>query len=519
MLKKTDIAFIRSEMEKIKKFFAVQQYETVIEKTKKLLKKDKAQVPFYNYIGLSYKQLGKLEDAAQIFKKGLKMFPNNDSLLGNMGSLYRAMDRLTDSENYFKRALEINPNKVSTLVNYGNLKRDQNKINDAIAIYEKARKLDQNLEILLINLAGTYQVIGEFEKSKEVLKDLSQRHPQNSLPDKLYSSIHKYEANDSHQLKMLEKLDDNNISNENKVALSFAIAKSFADQKDYKNSAKHFLIGNETKYKMFINYDFNKIEKERFQIIKNIFENIEFSNEKSSEKPSLIFIVGLPRSGTTLTHQIISSHSEVYGAGELTILNNYFIKKIFDDSFFDLFTNSQKNVEYLKKISNDLLNSFKEYDKDKIILDKSPLNFEWIGFIKLLFPNAKIIHCSRNLKDTALSIYKNVFDGSSFPWSYNQDQLIKFTNLYKDLMKFWNLKLPNEIYECNYENLVNNPSEEIPKMIKFCNLNWEENCLDHTKNKTVIKTVSIAQARKPIYKSSVNLSDEYKKYLNFLNEL
>ena len=126
---------------------------------------------------------------------------------------------------------------------------------------------------------------------------------------------------------MLEKLDDNNISNENKVALSFAIAKSFADQKDYKNSAKHFLIGNETKYKMFINYDFNKIEKERFQIIKNIFENIEFSNEKSSEKPSLIFIVGLPRSGTTLTHQIISSHSEVYGAGELTILNNYFIKK------------------------------------------------------------------------------------------------------------------------------------------------------------------------------------------------
>ena len=114
-----------------------------------------------------------------------------------------------------------------------------------------------------------------------------------------------------------------------------------------------------------------------------------------------------------MTHQIISSHSEVYGAGELTILNNYFIKKIFDNDFVDLFTNSQKNTEYLKN-SNDLLNSFKEYDKDKIILDKSPLNFEWIGFIKLL-SNAKIIHCSRNLKDTALSIYKNVFDGSSFP--------------------------------------------------------------------------------------------------------
>ena len=519
MLKKADIAFIKSEMEKVKKFFAVQQYETVIQKTKKLLKKDNTQIPFYNYIGLSYKQLGKLEEAAQIFNKGLKMFPNNDSLLGNMGSICRAMDMLSDAENYFKRALEINPNKVSTLVNYGNLKRDQNKINDAISIYEKARKLDQNLEILLINLAGTYQVIGEFEKSKEVLKDLSQRHPQNSIADKLYSSIHKYEANDPHQAKMFEKLNTSNINNENKVALSFAIAKSFADQKDYKNSADHFLIGNETKYKMFINYDFNKIEKQRFQIIKNIFENIEFSNKKFSEKANLIFIVGLPRSGTTLTHQIISSHSEVYGAGELTILNNYFIKKIFDDDFVKLFTGNQINSGHLDKIAKDLLNFFKEYDKDKIILDKSPLNFEWIGFIKLLFPNAKIVHCSRNLKDTALSIYKNVFDGSSFPWSYDQDQLIKFIDLYKDLMKFWNSKLPNEIYDCNYENLVNSPLEEIPNIINFLNLKWEDKCLDHTKNKTVIKTVSIAQARKPIYKSSVNLSDEYKKYLNFLNKI
>ena len=519
MLKKADITFIKSEMEKIKKFFAVQQYETVIEKTKKLLKKDSTQVTFYNYIGLSYKQLGKLEEAAQIFKRGIKMFPNNDGLLGNMGSLCRAMDNLNEAENYFKRALEINPNKVSTLVNYGNLKRDQNEINEAIEIYEKARKLDQNLELLLINLAGTYQVIGEFEKSKEVLKDLSQRHPQNTLSDKLYSSIHKYETNDSHQAKMLEKLDNANINNESRVALSFAIAKSYADQKNYENSAKFFLIGNEAKYKMFINYNFDKIERERFQIIKKIFENIDFPKEKSNEKPNLIFIVGLPRSGTTLTHQIVSSHSNVYGAGELTILNNFFSKKILNDDFVSLFKNIKKNKEFLDKITNDLLNSFKEYDDNKIILDKSPLNFEWIGFIKLLFPSAKVIHCSRNLKDTALSIFKNVFDGSSFPWSYNEDKLIKFTGLYQDLMKFWNSKLPNEIYECNYESLVNNASIEIPKIIKFLNLDWEEKCLDHTKNKTVIKTVSIAQARKPIYKSSVNLSDEYKKYLNFLDKL
>ena len=348
---------------------------------------------------------------------------------------------------------------------------------------------------------------------------MSQRHPNNTLSDKFYSSIHKYENNDPHQSEMLKKLDNPNINNENKMTLYFAIAKSFADQKNYKNSAKYFLLGNESKYKMFINYNFHKNEKERFDTIKNIFENISFSETNLNEIPNLIFIVGLPRSGTTLTHQIISSHSKVYGAGELTILSNFLSKKLNDNNFKNLFSDIKKNEQHLKRISNDLLSYFKEYNQNQIILDKSPLNFEWIGFIKILFPQAKIIHCTRNLKDTALSIYKNVFDGSSFPWSYDQNQLTKFIDLYKDIMKFWNVNLPDEIYECNYENLVNNPSQEIPKIIKFLNLNWENECLDHTKNKTIIKTVSIAQARKPIYKSSVNLNNEYQKYLEFLNKL
>ena len=143
----------------------------------------------------------------------------------------------------------------------------------------------------------------------------------------------------------------------------------------------------------------------------------------------------------------------------------------------------------------------------------------WIGFIKILFPTAKIIHCKRNLRDTALSIYKNTFEGTSLPWSYDQQYLIKFINIYKNLMSFWHSKIPGYIYDCNYENLVNNPIDETKKLIKFCNLEWEENCLDHTKNKTGIKTVSIEQARKPIYKNSVNLNKSYIKYLDFLNQI
>jgi hypothetical protein len=152
-------------------------------------------------------------------------------------------------------------------------------------------------------------------------------------------------------------------------------------------------------------------------------------------------------------------------------------------------------------------------------LDKSPLNFIWIGFIKILFPKSKIIHCQRNLRDTALSIYKNYFDGNSLPWSYNENNLVKFIEEYKDLMDFWHKKMPGEIYNFNYENLIKNNVEETKKLINYCNLDWEEKCLDHTKNNAAIKTVSISQARKPIYNSSIKLNESYSDYLQFLKNL
>jgi hypothetical protein len=181
--------------------------------------------------------------------------------------------------------------------------------------------------------------------------------------------------------------------------------------------------------------------------------------------------------------------------------------------------NSDSDNLFKKEIANLVLNKFKYYDKESIILDKAPLNFLWLGFIKILFPNSKIIHSKRNLKDTALSIYKNVFDASSLTWAYDQDCLIEYLKYYKNIMKFWQNKIPNFIYNCEYENLVNNKNLETQNLIKFCNLDWEDNCIDHTQNDTGIKTVSIAQARKPIYKTSVNLNETYSKYLEFLNQI
>ena len=152
------------------------------------------------------------------------------------------------------------------------------------------------------------------------------------------------------------------------------------------------------------------------------------------------------------------------------------------------------------------------------VTDKNPLNFLYIGFIKILFPNAIIIHCKRNSKDTCLSIYKNLFEDNNLGWTYNQKELGQFYNLYLEMMSFWKSKFSENILEIDYENLVNNQEKYSKKIISDCGLKWEENCLKFYNNKRPIRTLSINQARQSIYKSSINISDKYKGDLKDLFE-
>ena len=515
MITREDILFITKETEKIQNQFNKGNFEKVIKKTKILLKKDPSQPMFYNLIGLSYRQLNNLESAEKIFKSGLEVIPNAPSLLVNLGATYRMQEKFDQAKAFLQKALEVNQNNFNALVNYANVLRDLNQDVEAINYYKKALNINDKNENLLINLAGSYQMIGDFEKSKEVLTKLHREFPHNTLADRMYSSVNNYVIDKTHQKEMLDKLNNNNISDNAKAELCFAIAKSFSDQKNPEMSSKYFIMANDLTFSSMKNFNF-KEQTKYLTSPKHHFKEFIFENNIPMEKPELIFIVGLPRSGTTLTHQIISSHSKVFGAGESPILKNIFVKKFEEQNFIK---NMLNNNDYREKLKSEIIDLFKQYNKDQIILDKAPLNLVWIGFIKILFPTAKIIHCKRNLKDTALSIYKNTFEGWSLPWSYDQKYLVKFINLYKELMFFWHSKMPNYIYECHYEKLVNDPINETKKLINFCNLDWEDNCLDHTKNKTGIKTVSIAQARSPIYKNSVNLNEEYLKYLNFLNNI
>jgi len=334
--------------------------------------------------------------------------------------------------------------------------------------------------------------------------------PDFSFADKLISNATDYNLDDSHIYEIESKLESTK-SNLNKGIYHFILGKAYEDKNNYDESIKNIIEGNKI-VREGIKY---KVE-EHIQSIKKVmeeFKDIDFKKFKKTinSNKKIIFIVGMPRSGTSLVEQILSSHSKTYGAGETTLLENQ-LKKEFFSNKFDL--NNNKLIEKIYKKYEENISFF---NTEKIIIDKSLLNFVWIGFIKLLFPNSYIINVKRDPFENCISCFKNHFEGG-LPFTYNQQDLAFFYNNYVKTVEFWKNKLGSFIYEVKYENLVSDSKNEIKKLLNFCNLEYEDNCLNFHKNKSPVKTLSMIQVRKPIYKSSLKQSEKfnYKKEFSVL---
>ena len=368
-------------------------------------------------------------------------------------------------------------------------------------------------------LAASYLGLNNYEQASNCYAKILSIDPSHVGAHKLTGSLIKYSNDNEESMKHIKEMEevDKQINNQDllkKVDISYALGKSYEDLKNYEKAFHYLSKANQLKFdKKGSNLE---AEKKAIRNIIKIFEGIDLKNSNiEPQEKKIIFILGMPRSGTTLTEQIVASHSEVYGAGELIYLQQVLKKNFVNDSKYEKqriidFQNLAKNI-----IFEEYLNYFNLYKfKEKIITDKAPQNFRLIGFIKLFFPNSKVLHCFRNPKDNCLSLYKNTFASDMMNWTNKQEDIAEYYNLYSEIMSFWKDKIPEFIHDVEYEKLVENKEEEIKKILKFCDLDWDEKCLSPEKNsKTPIKTVSIAQARQPIYKTSLNNSNNFDKYL------
>ena len=467
------------------------------------------QDPLAHYnLGNTYSKLADFSKAEESYKKSISLKPNFPEAYYNLGTIFENNSKLEEAEKYYKQAISLKPDYADAYNNLGIVLEELRKLNESEICYKKVIALKPDYADAYHNLGNNLEQQGRlkdaqmyFEKAIIINPGLAKTHRQLSL-------IKKFDKYDN-QYHLLQKLYlDKNISDEQLCHINFSLAKIYEDLENFEKAFKHFKEGNKIQKKLH-NYNIKK-DIDLFNQIKLSFKQIEknmptIKRNKSDLIP--IFIIGMPRSGTTLVEQIISSHSKVSGLGELPFVLQ-FGSKIATGSV-------EYNSETVLKFRNNYLEKIKNFvDNSLIITDKMPQNFLYIGLIMASFPEAKILNIKRNPAAVCWANYKQWFKSKDLSYSYSINDTIQYYSLYEDLMNFWKKLFNNKIYDVNYESLTINHEDEIKKLIKYLDLNWEEECLYPEKNKRAVTTASNKQIRDKIFKGS---SERWKNYKPFLD--
>ncbi len=507
---------------------------------------------FLNIIS-TLSKLEKNDEAINICKTNISQGGMNPETYNKLTSLMLKINNLNECYDFFSDIIKKNNTNSMAYNQLGNVLRLQNKNEESLISYKKAIEISKNA-IYFNNLGAAYQELNDFEKSEFYFNkalDLSKAEDKKSIPasyhnlGNLYTYTKNFELANKNYRKAIEvepyfvdsfrslvRNKDLNLSDiitknfiriydedligdgESRSTLAFALAELYEHSNNYKLASKFYSEANKLIRKTF-SYSTKEQEK-YFQQLKSIYSHSNFIKYsfRGNETKKPIFIIGLPRSGSTLVEQIISNHSKVFGAGEV----DYFQRTTFEAE--KILT--KKYPFKLSDFSDEIINTLSQFYLDKInidkniekVTDKNLANFFSVGLIKIMFPNAKIINVCRDKDDNCLSIFSIKFTGL-YPYAYDLKEISEYYTLYQDLMDHWNNIFPNEIYNLNYEDVINNIEEETKNILNYCELPYEENCLKFYNNERPVMTASTHQVRKKLYNSSVGRWKKFEDYLKY----
>ena len=474
----------------------------------------------YNIAGTCYARLGKLKAAVKSYRRALQIRPDFATAHNNLGNVLRSAGQLKAATESYERALKIEPDFIEAHKNLGIIFRDTGQPEAAEKSFRKALNINPDDAETHKNLGSILMESGQMKAAIESYEQALKIKPDHAEAHRYLSKLKKYHKDDA-QINLMENLlSSSEPNNPDRIHLCFALAKAYEDLGREEEMFKYLNEGNSLR-KAQLNYSISQ-SKQLFSRIREIFDTqnpvIDLRKFNGAQKIQPIFIVGMMRSGTSLIEQILASHTEVHGAGELNYMQNI-VNQVLQKHSIKTTEQHQSSLseDDIKTIRHRYTEALLDLNvPEKIITDKLPQNFLLIGFILLAFPEAKIIHLNRDVRATCWSIYKNYFSGNGNGYAYDMNDLANYYHLYTELMEFWRQRFPNKIYDICYEDLTRNQEEETRKLLEYCQLNWEEQCLNFHKTKRTVKTVSITQVRKNMYQGS---SEKWKKYEKYLQPL
>lgn len=454
------------------------------------------------------------------FRKSIEIAPNYIPSINNLASLYHKRNIPQEALNYSLKALELQPSNAMTQNQYAKSLVINNRLKEAINIFEDLNLKFPDNDDFKINLASAYREIGEFDKSGKIIKQGFLSNYKNIQYFIAYVNDKNNQLNQEHLTYYNECINKKEINNDDKVLICHSLFNYFKNIGEYDRAGEYLNKGNRIQYEMR-KFDLKNEENYFEQIISLFDKKRTFKPQRKLISKIPIFICGMPRSGTTLCEQILSSHSQVHGGGELNYLaESCNIKKIISPSESELenFKNTLNNTEKLHETREKYLENIAKLTDENVnfITDKMPHNFILIGLVKLILPECKIIYCKRDPMDNCFSLFSHKFIELSHQYSYDQQTLALYYKMHDKLMNFWKNKFKNKFFTLDNEELVNDQEGITKKLLDFCELDWEENCLSFYNTKRQVRTASIEQVRSPINKKSIGAWKNYKSYLSDL---
>ena len=476
-----------------------------------ILKSDYAEA--YCNLGVTYQEKGDLVSAVNAYKNAIDNDNNYPTAHNNLGKIFLASGEIDSSIEHLECAITLKSDFADAHNNLGSAFLRINKLNDAIKSYKKAIALKPDFAVANNNLGIAYLRTGDPKLASKFFENAITITPGYATAHHNLSGVKVYKEKDK-QVSLIESLlIENNLSQKERIYLNFALAKAYEDLGNHEELFKHLNEGNRIRKKEMSNSIADS--EEHNELIKLFFNSNNINNIKLTYRDSLpirpIFIVGMPRSGTSLVEQIISSHHEVYGAGEVNNFHNIIMPIIEKHAVNENYNLKNDEFALIRKQYSNSLERF--YANEKVITDKWILNFKTIGFILSAFPESKIVHLKRDARATCWSIYKHYFSDEGNRWAYDYQDLARFYKSYVGLMDYWHNLFPGKIYDISYEDLTSNQEKETRNLLKYCDLDWDENCLNFYTNTRAVKTASAVQVRNKMYQGSSDVWRQYSEHL------
>ncbi len=468
----------------------------------------------YN-LGLIYELQENTAQAYECYETAVQLNPECIEAQLSLGGVLIRRGRYKEAIHHFNKLLKKNPESVPVINKAGLLFNVMGYPHIALGFLRKAIALDPKNSLARLFLSDAFKTMGKIDESKKALREVLDLNPINVYAYCSLSEDEKFRRGDP-VFTLLERVTErSDVTARIRRDLHFSLGKMYADIGEYGNSFSHYARGNDLRREANGGFDRREFT-DRIDTLIAGFDHAFFSRApRGSDSRKPIFIVGMPRSGTSLTEQILASHPGVYGGGELSFLSDWVQKNFAVQQARECLRNLA-DEKTLRAGAESYLSRIEAIAADaNYVTDKMPANQLNVWAIALLFPNARVIHCRRDARDNCLACFIKNF---AKPHNY-ADDLGDIAFFYREadrLMRHWKAQAPIAIMDMHYERLVNDTEAAVRALLAFCGLAWNDACLDFHKTERTVHTASRLQVRKKIYTSSI---DRWRSYEPFLGPL